>query len=128
MPRILIVDDDMKMRTFLLAGLSSEFSPVGAASVAEAVEEFQRMPPQVAILDLHLSDEYDGLKLLEALRSVSEGQGMRIAMLTGDSDAQPEAVAFKVGVDAYFRKPVALDKLKDWIRRSLAAAGPQASD
>jgi len=74
---------------------------VGRADVAEAgFEAFDRMRPDVVILDLHLPD-LGGLDVLERLRS----QGGSIILLTGQGDMETAVRAMQLGAEHFVTKP-----------------------
>jgi DNA-binding NtrC family response regulator len=80
---------------------------VGRAAAAEAgFEAFDRMRPDVVILDLHLPD-LGGLDVLERLRS----QGGSVILLTGQGDLETAVRAMQLGAEHFVTKPVDLNHL-----------------
>jgi DNA-binding NtrC family response regulator len=80
---------------------------VGRAAAAEAgFEAFDRMRPDVVILDLHLPD-LAGLDVLEQLRS----QGGSVILLTGQGDLETAVRAMQLGAEHFVTKPVDLSHL-----------------
>ncbi len=102
--RIMIVDDD---RTILRSlkrffSKSAEFAVVTCNSVEEAIESARKNPPQVAILDLKLSDG-TGFELLRRLRRVTGSEFPAIAY-TGMADERIRDQAAVVGFNACLLK------------------------
>jgi len=104
---ILLIDNDADV----LRAVGDYFErigyEVGRADVAEAgFEAFDRMRPDVVILDLHLPD-LGGLDVLERLRS----QGGSIILLTGQGDMETAVRAMQLGAEHFVTKPVDLSHL-----------------
>jgi len=80
---------------------------VGRADAAEAAfEAFDRMRPDVVILDLHLPD-LGGLDVLERLRS----RGGSVILLTDQGDNATAVRAMELGAEHFVTKPVDLNHL-----------------
>ncbi len=110
---ILLVDDELEIRTFLGQLLKIDgHQVVEAASQAEALRAVGEHPIDVAISDLNLQDA-DGRDLLIAL-----GRGSRIqGLLLSGSLRQHESVTIEPGLTLeYVPKPVSLDALRAALR------------
>ncbi len=104
---ILLIDNDADVLRAVgdyFEGIGYE---VGRAAAAEAgFEAFDRMRPDVVILDLHLPD-LGGLDVLERLRS----QGGSVILLTGQGDLETAVRAMQLGAEHFVTKPVDLNHL-----------------
>lgn len=107
---ILIVDDDpdqLSLRSMVLA--ESGFETVQALDTASAKALAAEHRPQVAVVDLRLPSESDGLELLRALKLGDSA--IRLLVLTGASPERllrsPEASL----VDDVFTKPASIREL-----------------
>ncbi len=104
---ILLIDNDADVLRAVgdyFEGIGYE---VGRADAAEAgFEAFDRMRPDVVILDLHLPD-LGGLDVLERLRS----QGGCVILLTGQGDMETAVRAMQLGAEHFVTKPVDLNHL-----------------
>ena len=104
---ILLIDNDAEVLRAVgdyFEGIGYE---VGRAAAAEAgFEAFDRMRPDVVILDLHLPD-LGGLDVLERLRS----QGGSVILLTGQGDLETAVRAMQLGAEHFVTKPVDLNHL-----------------
>lgn len=121
-PQILIVDDDAEIIESLTAILESRGYSVrvardGSAGLAEA--EANR--PDLLILDMMMPKK-SGFLVLEKLRTLPEGLIPTI-MMTGNEGSRHRAYAEMLGVKEYLRKPFALDRLLNSIRKILNDAG-----
>src|SRR5437870_4100115 len=104
---VLLIDDDADV----LRAVGDYFDrigyEVGRAETAQAgLEAFDRLRPDVVILDLHLPD-LGGLDVLERLRS----QGGSVILLTGQGDMETAVRAMQLGAEHFVTKPVDLSHL-----------------
>jgi DNA-binding response OmpR family regulator len=124
---ILIVEDDRAMRAFLADNLAADgYAPLGASSVAEALEQIESRYPDLAIVDLGLPDR-DGLELLAEVRT-SDGIATRIdpllplLVLSGRSGDLHRLRSFERGADMVVQKPFSYPELRAQIAALLRRA------
>jgi DNA-binding NtrC family response regulator len=70
------------------------------------VEAFERLRPDVVILDLHLPD-MSGLEVLERLRA----SGAAVILMTGQGDIETAVRAMQLGAENFLTKPVDMTHL-----------------
>jgi DNA-binding NtrC family response regulator len=104
---VLLIDDDADV----LRALGDYFDRIGyevarAATGEAGLEAFDRLRPDVVILDLHLPD-VGGLEVLERLRP----QGGSVILLTGQGDIETAVRAMQLGAEHFLTKPVDLNHL-----------------
>ena len=100
--RILVVDDDRQLAEMLGMVLQGEgFITEHAADGTEAVELFQRVRPDLVLLDLMLPG-MDGIEVCTRVRAES---GVPIIMLTARSDTNDVVRGLEAGADDYVVKP-----------------------
>src|SRR5437762_12118093 len=104
---VLLIDDDADV----LRAVGDYFDrigyEVGRAETAQAgFEAFDRLRPDVVILDLHLPD-VGGLDVLEQLKS----RGGSVILLTGQGDIETAVRAMQLGAEHFLTKPVDLNHL-----------------
>lgn len=101
--KIVIVDDDARIRDLLRRFLSQEGFDVLMAEDARALARIlQRESVDLLVLDLMLPGE-DGLSICRRLRA--EGQKVPIIMLTAKGDDVDRITGLDIGADDYLTKP-----------------------
>jgi DNA-binding response OmpR family regulator len=102
-PRILVVDDDVRLRDLLSRYLTEQgFQVATLADAKELDRRLQRDPPALVVLDLMLPGE-DGLAVCRRLRGA--GEAVPIIMLTAKGDDVDRIVGLEMGADDYLPKP-----------------------
>lgn len=101
--RILIVDDDLRLRELLMRYLSEQGFLVQAAADGAAMDKLlARERFDLVVLDLMLPGE-DGLAICRRLRG--SGNEVAIVMLTARGDEIDRIVGLEMGADDYLPKP-----------------------
>ncbi len=106
--RVLVVDDEVDTRDFLVTVLQESQAEVQAvASVREALEAITNWKPDVLVSDIGMPQE-DGYSLIRKLRSRSPEQGGKIpaAALTAYARAEDRRRAIQAGFQLHMPKPV----------------------
>ncbi|MCZ7529240.1 MAG: response regulator transcription factor [Acidimicrobiia bacterium] len=115
-PVVLVVDDEQSYRDALSVGLEREgFTVDMAADGREALERFEKNPPDVVLLDVMLP-EMSGIDVCREIRTHSQ---VPIIMVTARSAEIDAVVGLEVGADDYVAKPYRLRELIARIRASL---------
>lgn len=119
--RILIIEDEDRIRQFLQRGLSFEGYRIDAAAEGQTgLELFRENPPDLVLLDLMLPG-MDGLEVCRRIRAASE---VPILMLTAKETIEDRVVGLDAGADDYLVKPFAFDELVARVRALLRRAQP----
>jgi DNA-binding response OmpR family regulator len=125
--RILVVDDDAKVRTLLRRCFEREgFEVAEAKDGAELRARIGEQPIGLITLDLTLGGE-DGLELAREIRSKHD---IPIIMITGKGDIIDRVVGLELGADDYIPKPFQLREVLARVRavlRRYAATEPIAA-
>ncbi len=101
--RILVVDDDPRMRDLLRRYLADQGFSVSTAEDGKAMERIRaREPFDLLVLDLMLPGE-DGLALCRGLRAAQDD--IPVIMLTAKGDDVDRIVGLEMGADDYLPKP-----------------------
>jgi DNA-binding response OmpR family regulator len=121
--RLLIVDDDVQVRTLLVEYLTAHRYEVReAASGAAMRAAIERDLPDLILLDIGLPGE-DGLSLARYLRGRYD---VGIIMVTASGDVVDRVVGLEVGADDYVTKPFdpreLLARVKTVLRRMQAGS------
>lgn len=101
--RILVVDDDRRLRELLKRYLAEQGFAVKAVEDAHGLDRaLERELFDLLVLDLMLPGE-DGLSICRRLRAA--GNGIPIIMLTAKGDEVDRIVGLEMGADDYLPKP-----------------------
>src|SRR5262245_11385319 len=101
--KILVVDDDVRLRDLLSRYLTEQGFQVATLSDASQLDRrLQRDPPHLVVLDLMLPGE-DGLAVCRRLRGA--GETVPIIMLTAKGEDVDRIVGLEMGADDYLPKP-----------------------
>ena len=101
--RILVIDDDVRLRDLLTRYLDEQGFDVKALPDASQLDKkLQRDPPHLVVLDLMLPGE-DGLSVCRRLRGA--GETVPIIMLTAKGEDVDRIVGLEMGADDYLAKP-----------------------
>ena len=119
--RILVVDDDPEIVSFLKRGLTYEGYTVDTASDgAEALARARDAEPGLVILDVMMPG-IDGLEVSRRLRQAGK---VPIIMLTAKGTVTDRIAGLDSGADDYLVKPFSFDELLARIRALLRRSQP----
>src|SRR6267142_3023543 len=126
--RILIVDDDQRLRDLLVRYLGGEGYEVKAVADGQAMDkQLGRERYDLVVLDLMLPGE-DGLAICRRLRG--QANAPAIVMLTAKGDEVDRIVGLEMGADDYLPKPFnpreLLARINAVLRRRAPAGPPGA--
>lgn len=114
--RILICDDEPRMREMVSEYLTERgFEVTEAANADELADESRAHPPDLILLDINMPGR-DGLT---ALREMRVHSAVPIIMLTAASEVIDRVVGLEMGADDYLGKPVDLRELEARIKAAL---------
>ncbi|GLR71461.1 osmolarity response regulator transcription factor OmpR [Agaribacter marinus] len=101
--KILVVDDDMRLRSLLERYLQEQGYQVRSAANSEQMDRLlERENFHLIVLDLMLPDE-DGLSICRRLRQ--QENEIPIVMLTAKGDEVDRIIGLEMGADDYLPKP-----------------------
>jgi len=121
-PRILIVDDQVENRDWLMKMLSSiGFSVRSADDGEQAIESWEEWNPQLILMDVHMP-VMDGLKATRRIKTDPRGKETAIIVLTASAMEEDRRSIFRSGADDFQAKPCREDELLDKIRGILNIA------
>ena len=122
MSRILIVEDEPRIASFLEKGLRSHgFVTIRGADGQSAIALALGGEFDLIILDLGLPDQ-DGMAVLESLRG--QGFAKPIILLTARDDLYDKVKGFEAGADDYVTKPFRFEELLARVRARLRTVQP----
>ena len=118
-PRVLIVDDDHEIVESVRYALEANgYEVMVARDGNQGLSMAEREDPDLVILDM-MMPKRSGFLVLEKLRR-SRPVPLRVIMITANEGSRHKAYAEMLGVDDYIRKPFAMDRLMESVKRLLA--------
>jgi two-component system response regulator MprA len=123
--RILVVDDDPEIVSFLKRGLIYEGYGVDTASDGtEALAKAREIEPDLVILDIMMPG-IDGVEVSKRLRQASD---VPILMLTAKGTVADRVTGLDSGADDYLVKPFAFDEFIARVRALLRRHQPKEGE
>jgi two-component system, OmpR family, response regulator len=124
--RILVVEDDKKIASFVVNGLKqSGFAVDHCADGESGLEKAQTVPYDAAVIDIMLP-RLDGIALVQALRR--DGKTLPVLILSAKATVDDRVRGLQAGGDDYLVKPFAFSELlarvQALIRRATHATEP----
>jgi DNA-binding response OmpR family regulator len=119
--RILVVEDEARIQSFLARGLEAEgFAVDTAPDGATALRRLDDVPYELVVLDL-LLPRIDGLTVLRELNQ--RMPELPVLILSARSDLRTKLRGFELGACDYMSKPFALDELLARVRVHVGRRG-----
>ena len=123
--RILVIEDEDRIRQFLHRGLGYEGYGVEVASDGIAgLTAAQENPPDLVLLDVMMPG-MDGLEVCRRLRTASD---IPILMLTAKEAVEDRVAGLDSGADDYLVKPFSFEELLARVRALLRRVQPSQPD
>ncbi len=117
-PQILVVDDELEIRSLLKEILTDEGYDVAvAADAQEARDSRTQKDPDLVLLDIWMPDT-DGISLLREW-SRQEGMACPVVMMSGHGTVDTAVEATRLGAFDYIEKPISLANLLRTVERAL---------
>lgn len=110
-PRIMIVEDNVSLRLFLMKSLSDIYQVDGAENGQEAIDKIKVQQPDLIISDVMMS-VMDGETMCRTLKSDIETSHIPIILLTALGDKKDILRGLETKADMYITKPFDLMVLR----------------
>jgi DNA-binding response OmpR family regulator len=121
MIRILVIEDESRIRSFLSRAFEAEgFDVEGADNGSDGFERAVRGPYDLVVLDLLLPG-LDGLRVLRELHR--RRPQLPVVIVSARSDLATKLRGFEFGANDYLAKPFAVDELLARVRAQLRTCG-----
>ncbi len=101
---ILVVEDNVEMRTFLAEELNSQYNVCTAENGSDAIEQMHQQSIQLVVSDV-MMPVMDGLELLKQIKTNVEFSHIPVILLTAKTTIQSRMEGLESGADAYIDKP-----------------------
>ena len=103
-PQVMVVDDDLSMRSFLTSFLAERgYQAVTLCNAEEAVRRYYDERPAAVILDVVMPGHMDGLEALAAFKKID--REVPIIVLSGQGRTTTVVQAMKLGASDFVSKP-----------------------
>ncbi|MGB5302250.1 MAG: response regulator transcription factor [Gemmatimonadota bacterium] len=127
--RILVVDDEQKIRSLVASYLRSDgFEVVEATDGEEAVAAVSMRKPDLVVMDIRMPG-MDGFEALNEIRRLSD---VYVILLTARAEETDRIIGLSVGADDYVTKPFSprelVARVKAVLRRSRAGTAAGSAD
>ncbi|MBD1427337.1 helix-turn-helix domain-containing protein [Sphingobacterium arenae] len=110
--RLLIVEDNAELSTFLLSAFENVYDCRTAADGRAAIDLIDRsFKPDMIVSDA-VMPRMDGLQMVRQLRKRTDTAIIPVVLLTAVPDEQLQRAGIAAGVDAFIQKPFDLELLK----------------
>jgi len=124
--RVLVVEDEKKLRSFICRGLEEHGMVVDTEENGDdALDLASTIPFDLIVLDIMLPGR-DGLSILRELRH--EGSDVPVILLTARSGLQERLEGLNLGADDYLAKPFYIEELVARIHTILRRASGHGSN
>src|SRR5579859_3278733 len=120
-PRILFVEDEDTLRSYLAEQLSDEYVVDTAGNGVEALKAVMRKKPDLIVTDI-VMPEMDGVELLRTLRSEPSTEALPLLLISGRAGEAQRIEGFREGADGYLAKPYSVSELRAVVGAMLHAA------
>jgi DNA-binding response OmpR family regulator len=122
---ILLVDDDHEILHAMRALLENKGYRVFTASDGNSgLIAAEREQPDLVVVDMMMPKK-SGFLVLEKLKQKNRPNQPRVIMITANEGGRHRAYAEMLGVDDYIRKPFAMDRLLESIKKLCPIDGGQ---
>ena len=115
--KILVIDDDQDILDSIydVLTLDNKYQVYTAANTSQALIEFNKNSPDIAIIDIKIGNE-NGLDLLPILKNINPN--VSCIMLTAYRNVDYAINAIENNVDSFLLKPVNTEKLLDLLENT----------
>jgi two-component system chemotaxis response regulator CheY len=110
MPRILLVEDSVSMRSFVRQVLETDSRSAGELQVVEAASGFEalrllpRGPYDLVVTDINMPD-INGLELISFIRRSDAHKQTPVLIISTQSSERDRARGLSLGANGYLNKP-----------------------
>lgn len=127
--RILVVDDNADMRTYLVHALSETFDVETASNGIAAMHVLKKAPPDLVLTDA-MMPRLDGFALLHAIRQDPTLKALPVILLSARAGEEARVDGLEKGADDYLVKPFTRRELQARLvaHLNLARLRREASD
>ncbi len=119
--RILVVDDNADMRTYIRNLLQRRFQITTASNGREALEKIHNECPDMVVSDI-MMPVMDGVELVKAIKADPKTNNLPVILLSARAGEEARIEGFELGADDYLVKPFSAKELVARIHSQLQLA------
>lgn len=108
---VVLVDDNLIIRTFIKAILKTNYKIVEAADGLEGIELAKTIIPDIIITDV-MMPKLDGISMVQQLRNDDKTSHIPIIMLSGKAALEDKLTGLEAGIESYLTKPFSVKELQ----------------
>ena len=109
--RLVIVEDDVEIRDYLVSEFSGDYDVTGCPDGREGLAEVLRSLPDLVISDI-MMPEMDGNTLCTRIKTSPTTSHIPVVLLTAKNRDEDQLQGLETGADAYIVKPFNMDILR----------------
>lgn len=117
--RVLIVDDNEDMKSYIKSLLQKEYDIATAANGKEALEVLDIYPADVVISDV-MMPVMDGIKLLHLIKNDAKTSRIPVILLSARAGEEAKIEGYELGADDYLVKPFSAKELVARVRSQIS--------
>lgn len=114
-PKVLVYDDNKATQEWYLNSIGEEYDVTIVSDEIECIKLLRIYTPDVAIFDVVLPGLLDGLHILDYIKETMLHRQIKVAVISSPDFQHENEGRAKFCADAYFKKPVQLTELKEWL-------------
>jgi DNA-binding response OmpR family regulator len=107
---ILVIEDNLDMRSFIKSELKKEYNVVDAADGMEGLRKANEIMPDLIVCDVMMPN-MDGIELCDKVKSNIETSHIPLILLTAKVDLETKYEGIETGADDYIPKPFEMEYL-----------------
>src|SRR5690606_16179717 len=116
---LLIVEDNLELRSYLKQELSSDYKVLVAENGREGLEKAMKYIPDVVITDI-IMPEMDGIEFCTILKKDFKTSHIPVLMLTAKAMTEDWVEGFEAGADLYLNKPFEMKIMRSQIKQLIS--------
>ena len=116
--KVLVIDDELTMRTLLELFLGSTYSVTSVGSAMEALKWLDTNLPDLIISDIQMNG-IDGFEFVKTVRTRGYTKHTPIIMLSGKSESKERVKCYQLGAQDYLTKPFNPEELEEVVKKNL---------
>jgi DNA-binding response OmpR family regulator len=125
-PRVLVVEDEPRVRELIRLTLSREFDVDEADNGEDALRVVAARHYDAVLLDVVLAAGQSGYTICDAMRRLPGGRDLKIVFCTAIGGVAGRSRGVEVGADAYVTKPFSPSALLAQLRSLIQESRPPA--